>query len=148
ENQAGIAIIQYGYDGLGNVVKVTDARGAIAYNYYDRVGNLTTACADATGFKYVTENVYNGFGEGVAVTQRYNSASNLTSEQVPPTVTADSVHDAVSFKYYDALGRLVKSCDALKFVTQTTYTVCGEVASVTRYYNAANNTPSITVQPT
>ena len=53
-----------------------------------------------------------------------------------------------SFNYYDRLGRAVATRDAENYVTETAYNVFGEVTSVTRRYNRANNPASAAALPT
>lgn len=138
----------YGYDTSDRVIKVTDARGIITYNYYDNANNLIRKCDDATGLKYVTARTYNAFGEVTSETRYYNSASSAPLPETGqlPTPTTHT-RDAVTFTYYDVLGRVRKTCDALKYVTETTYTPFGQVATVKRYYNASTNTPGVTAEP-
>lgn len=54
----------------------------------------------------------------------------------------------VTYSYYDELGRVVKVRDAEDYVTETSYTRFGEIASVTRRYNRTVSAVSTTTPPT
>jgi len=118
----------YTYDGLGNVLTITDPDGNVTAQTFDKDGNLLTRTeASGTSLAATTSYAYNAFGEVVQTTDPNGN---------------------VSYNYYNNLGQLTTSCDALKYVTATSYTAFGEVQSVTRYYNAATNSPSVTTPPT
>lgn len=122
---AEVAITRMAYDGLGNVLTVTDPNGNITTQTYDRLGQLLTR-TDALGG--IVRWQYNSFGEVTKLIDERNNAS---------------------FNYYDNLGRLTISYDAEQYGTLNSYTAFGELASVTRWYNRADNAGSVseTVQP-
>lgn len=113
----------YSYDGLGNVVSTTDARGNTTTFTYDRDGRKLTS-TDALGG--VTRFQYDAFGSVVKTTDPRGNAT---------------------YAYYDTLGRAVTTRDAEDYVTETSYTTFGEVASTTRRANRATNAASVTSVP-
>ena len=53
-----------------------------------------------------------------------------------------------TYTYHDRLGRAVVERDAESYLTETSYTVFGDVASVTRRYNKVTVTPDTMTLPT
>jgi YD repeat-containing protein len=123
---AEVAITRFTYDGFGNVLTVTDPAAAVTTRTYDRLGQVLSEINPLSG---AVAYQYNAFGEAVKATDERGN---------------------VSFSYYDTLGRVTLSYDAGQYGTQSSYTVFGELASVKRWYNKANNAGSVTVttQPT
>jgi YD repeat-containing protein len=122
------ATSSFGYDALGNLLTVTDARSFTTSRTYDALGHALTVTApiDASTSAVVTH-AYNRFGDLVQTTDaRGNSTYN----------------------YYDRLGRGIAIRDAEDYVTETGYNVFGDVSSVTRRYNKANNSASAALIPT
>jgi YD repeat-containing protein len=134
-------VVAYTYDGLGDVVKIVDTLGNSTYNYYDRLGRLTTSRDPEN---YVTEKAYNAFGEVASVTRRANQATNTADVTTLPVYIA-SAKDAIAYNYYDNLGRVTLTYDAEHYGTKSHYTSFGEFDTVTRYYTIANNVSSVSV---
>ncbi|WP_231625058.1 LysM peptidoglycan-binding domain-containing protein, partial [Novosphingobium sp. AAP93] len=123
---AEAATTSYTYDGLGNVISVTDPRGNTTYSYYDVMGrlNLTRDAED-----YVTKTSYTNFSEVASVTRYVTRTTSAVT--VAPTVTPVSGQDAATTFAYDKLGRLIKTTDAEgKFESQT-YNAFGEIDTKT-----------------
>jgi YD repeat-containing protein len=121
---ADASTTHYTYDGFGNVLTRTSAYGASEASTmafaYDQLGQLVTqVAANGTSVAATTSFAYDSFGNVIATT---DSRGN------------------VSYSTYDKLNRLIWKVDAERYVTQTTYTIGNEVASVTRY--AARSTAS------
>lgn len=138
-------VTTWAYDGLGDVVSVTDANNNISYSYYDHLGQVI-ATRDAED--YVTQLSYNAFGEVSSSTRRANKATNTAGVANFPVYTADAAKDATTYTYYDALGRVIRTRDSENYITETNYTVFGEVGSVTRRYARTTDAVSTTVLPT
>lgn len=121
------AELQYGYDSLGRVQTTTDARGTVTTNAYDAIDQLSgqTVAMAGTGADIATGYTYDSFG-GVVKT-------------VDPRGNE-------SFSYYDKLGRVWLQYDGIA-VTETDYSVFGEVYQVTRRFGTITNTPSVTLLP-
>ena len=136
--------VQYGYDAFGNVVTVTDPLGFVTYNYYDKLGR-TVMSRDAED--HITGTAYNAFGDAVTVQRRHNKTTSAVSTTVKPTVTGDAANDAKTTRYFDKLGREIVTRDAEGFVTETAYTVFGDISSVTRRYDRASNAADPNVLP-
>ncbi|HWA90293.1 MAG TPA: tandem-95 repeat protein [Rhizomicrobium sp.] len=113
----------YTYDGLGRVLTATDPDGHVTTYTYDATGHVLTA-RDALGG--VTTNTYDAFG-------------NLAKQADPLGNT--------SYFFYDLLGRLTLTVDPMGFATGRTYTIGGEVATVTRYFSPITGTITIGTPP-
>ncbi|HYD38375.1 MAG TPA: hypothetical protein VEA60_12220, partial [Allosphingosinicella sp.] len=115
--------IRYTYDGHGNAVSVTDARGQVTTRAYDRMGRVLTE-SDALGG--IVRYEYDAFGDAVKVTDARGNSS---------------------YSYYDRLGRITAHRDAEDYVTQTSYNAFGEMIAVTRRYNRASNAAGTAAPP-
>jgi YD repeat-containing protein len=138
-------VTTWAYDGLGDVVSVMDANGNFSYSYYDHLGQ---AIATRDAEDYVTQLSYNAFGEVSSSTRRANKATNTAGVANFPVYTADAAKDATTYTYYDTLGRVIRTRDAENYITETNYTVFGEVGSVTRRYARTTDAVSTTILPT
>lgn len=116
------ATTSYAYDAFGNVITITDS-AATTTRTYDQLGQLLSESRGGASDSHE----YSAFGEVVKTTDRNGNAS---------------------YRYYDQLGRVTVARDAESYLTETSYTLFGEVASVTRRYNATTATPSTTLVPT
>ncbi|MFZ2029934.1 MAG: LysM peptidoglycan-binding domain-containing protein [Vitreimonas sp.] len=101
----------YAYDGLGNVVSITDPNGAVTNFAYDKLGRILTR-TDALGG--VTTYQYDAFGNVIKTIDPRSNASTIA---------------------YDKANRIIEMVDAEGYHTRTTYTAFGEVASVVRFAN-------------
>jgi RHS repeat-associated protein len=93
----------YDYDGAGNLLHQTDAKGVLTTYGYDVVNNLTSIAAPglaAIGFTYDSLNRRTQMTDGTGTTTfGYDLASQLT------TVDGPLANDTISLSY-DALGRM------------------------------------------
>lgn len=117
-------VTQYAFDGMGNRTSMTDANGKVTTYTYDKLGQMLSMADAAAG---VTSYQYDAFGQVVKATDARNNAS---------------------YNYYDNLGRLTLNRDAESYLTETSYTIFGDVASVTRRYTKTATAVSVTVVPT
>ena len=117
------AVTTFSYDGLGNLVTVTDPRSNSVTRTYDRLGRVLKETSTLAETNYE----YDAFGDAVKLTDARGNAT---------------------LNHYDRLGRLTISLDAESHGTTTTYNAFGEVQSVKRHYLKASNTPSVTTPPT
>lgn len=112
------------YDGIGNLLVVTDPNGNTVTATYDRAGRRLT---ETDGAGLVTSYAYNAFDQVVAVTDPRGK---------------------VDYHYYDLTGRLTTTRDAIGQVTATTYNAFGDVTRSLRYANKASNSASASTRPT
>ncbi|WP_289024778.1 LysM peptidoglycan-binding domain-containing protein [uncultured Sphingomonas sp.] len=117
------AITTYTYNGLGDLIAVSDPNAHTTSFEYDHAGRVIRQ-ANAYGSPTVFE--YNAFGE---VTRTINARGFST------------------YSYYDQAGRIVATRDAEDHVTETRYTVFGEVAWIKQAYNKATNTAGVANWP-
>jgi YD repeat-containing protein len=117
------ATTSYTYDGLGNLIRITDARNVVTNRSYDRAGQLI---AETDAYDKITGYQYNAFGDVVRVTDRRGNST---------------------YRYYDGLGRASVVRDAENQVTETGYTAFGEVAWIKRAYNRATNAAGAAIRP-
>jgi YD repeat-containing protein len=97
------------YDALGDLVKVTDARGGTAFSYYNALGQLTLQVDQEL---YATATSYTIFGQTASVT-RYAARTTSPAPTVttPPTIVTGALDATTSFTY-DKAGRLTRVTDA------------------------------------
>ena len=110
-NTAEASTTTYAYDGLGNRVQMWDPNGNLTSYSYDKLGQLkveTNALGGTTSYEY------NAFGEAWKVTNPGNG---------------------VTYRWYDRLGRVTHVRDAGDYLTETQFTVFGEIATLTRRFN-------------
>jgi YD repeat-containing protein len=105
------AVESYTYDGLGNLLTVTDANSGVTTFAYDKAGRVVSQTNPLSG---VTQTAYDTLGRAVMTTDP---------------------RGASSYSFYDQVGRIVAVVDSEGYVTRTTYNAFGEVASVTRHAN-------------
>ena len=152
---AGAATTEYKYDSAGRLEEIVDPIGGRTFMTLDQAGRiLTSTAAYGTADASTTTWIYDAVGQILSTrVQVDGNAGNdlVTTNQYDALGNVVKVNDARgfdSFFYYDALGRTTLQADAEKYVTKTTYTAFGEVESILRYENRANNTPSVAVLPT
>ena len=114
------------YNRFGEAIRTTDARLNSTYNYYDRLGRLVTQ-RDAED--YLTETVYNVFGERTDVTRRYLKTQSPVSTTTVPTSAAHA-GDATTRFQYDRLGRLTRTTDAEDKIEQYFLNAFGDRVTV------------------
>ncbi len=106
------ALVQHAYDGLGNRSSTTDARGTVTTFTYDETGQMVSMTqASGTASARTTSYQYNAFGDVVQTTDP---------------------RGGVTVSVYNRLGQLTRTTDALGLHTDYTYTVFGEMATVSR----------------
>jgi YD repeat-containing protein len=112
-----VVVTRFVYDGLGNVITVTDPEQNQTNRTYDKVGRLKT---ETNALGHITRYDYSAFGDVTCVTDaRGNTTTN----------------------YYDKLGRVYLTRDAEAYVTETLYSRFGDVERVIRYYNRTTLNP-------
>ncbi|MBI1889492.1 MAG: LysM peptidoglycan-binding domain-containing protein, partial [Burkholderiales bacterium] len=134
----------YQYDALGRLRMVTDASGVTRHSLYDEAGRKV---ADIDGDRSLTEYVYNANSQVIRVIQYATPVStaalvdgsgNPASVSLAAIRPATSGDDRSSWSLYAAANRLVKTVDALGYVTETQYDGASRVTAVIRYANAVN----------
>ncbi|MFA5711917.1 Ig-like domain-containing protein, partial [Mycolicibacterium sp.] len=106
----------YTYDGLGRLESITDGLGYTTTRSYDAAGRMTSEVKPR-----------NDAAPTATTTYTYDAFGNVTAITDPRGYTG--------YFYYDKLNRQVMQVDPEGYVTSTTYTIGGEVQSVTRRYN-------------
>jgi YD repeat-containing protein len=144
ETDAENGVVRFEYNAFSEVVRATDARNNSTYHYYDRLGRLTVV-RDAENF--VTEMTYSVFDDLTSSTRRANRTTSAVSVLTAPTAAA-SAQDAITRFHYDRLGRLLVTRDAENYLTETAYSVFGEVTSVTRRANRTTSPVDPATPPT
>ncbi|WP_426000361.1 Ig-like domain-containing protein [Caulobacter sp. DWR1-3-2b1] len=106
----------YTHDGVGRVKTIKDGRNTLVENTYNGAGRLILEHRPLSAGQYAdTQYKYDAFGK---VAQIIDPRGNS------------------GFFYYDALNRQELQVDPEGYATATSYTLGGEVASVTRYATA------------
>lgn len=113
----------YAYDGNGNVVKVTNARGDFSENGYDSLGFLNWS-KDFRGSKTWYE--YNANGNLIKVTNPVNAQTRFGYDAVGRRTTATSPGGHVTTTVYDADDRIVNVTDPLGNFTRSEYNGRGD----------------------
>ncbi len=107
----------YSYDGQGRVLVVTNPRGFTTTLTYDGEGRVLTQTVQLNSTQSaVTTNSYDAFGNLVRVIDARGNAG---------------------YFYYNRLDQLTRQVDPENYVTDTTYSLGGEVLTVKRFYNRA-----------
>ncbi|WP_140637450.1 RHS repeat protein, partial [Methylibium rhizosphaerae] len=137
---------RYFYDAANRLVMTQDPTGARQWMLYDAVGRKVVD-VDADGS--LTQYFYNRNGQlssTIAYASQVNTAVLVDGEGRPTTPDLSLIVPAVatgaqrSWQAYDAAGRLVKSVDALGYVTELTYDGASRVVAQRRYAKAIDTT--------
>ncbi|MFT3727124.1 MAG: LysM peptidoglycan-binding domain-containing protein [Terricaulis sp.] len=93
----------YQYDAMGNVVKTTDANGAITWAYFDKAGNKTT---QIDALNYRTDWSYDTNSNVLTETRYANAGTTPSGVTSPPALpTLDNANDRITIFTYDKMGR-------------------------------------------
>ncbi|WP_428566577.1 hypothetical protein [Ramlibacter sp.] len=121
----------FAYDAFGNLIRQTDATGALTRTWYDKA-NRTTAVASAQtavlgngSFTPLTEFRRDNFGNVVQQVAHASSAVNLGDAGYTVAASADDRIDAAR---YDSWGRAVDAVDALGNHQLFSYDSAGRLA--------------------
>lgn len=111
-SQSEVSTTSWEYDALGQVTRVIDGGGRKTWNTYDAAGRKTTVAVQLTSTVNAT------------TTNTYDNLGNLKSVTDP--------RGSVGYFYYDKLGRVTLQVDPEDYATETTYSLEGQAATVTR----------------
>ncbi len=95
-----------GYDAEGNVVRTTDALGAVTSSSYDPLGRQISTTNPVSGTSITT----------------YNATEQVSAQDAQGHVTSES---------YDAAGRLIQATDALTGTVHYGYDAAGNIVAIT-----------------
>ncbi|WP_197046841.1 deaminase domain-containing protein [Paucibacter sp. KBW04] len=148
---------QYEFDGMGQQVRITDARQIVTKLDYDLNGQLKSRTVDEGGLNLVTRYSYDGLGRTLGVTDpnqvltkyTYDTRGRLLQEQVDPSglnikrsytydlkgnrLTATDPNLQTTRYVYDELDRQSFAIDAMGNIQRTEYDKAGRVSKITRY---------------
>jgi RHS repeat-associated protein len=122
---------QLAVDGVGRVVRVTDANQGVSRNAFDWAGQLKEA-SDALGF--TTKATFNTRGMPATVTDAAAGLSTLAYDAAMNLTTFTDARGKNWLTSYDDLGRPVTATDPNGNKTTTTYDNVGNVILVTDPY--------------
>ena len=129
----------YTYDAAGNVISRTDARGNTTKYEYSLTGSLT-AVEDAVGNR--AEYEYDALDNLIHICQKDREGITTDSRELSDRITdyirnplgqIETVRDALGFEEhytYDALGRIVNKTDKEGYVTSFSYTPGGQTKRI------------------
>lgn len=120
-------VIRYGYDGEGNLVSVTDARGGVRRFEYENY--LLTKLTDAEGILYL-QNIYDDQGRVVEQIDASGKHSYFDFGAEGQTTFTDNLDNQTVDKY-DDLGRVTETTDALGHTEHFAYDAQYNVTSYT-----------------
>jgi YD repeat-containing protein len=136
----------YVYDANGRLRMTVDPTGQRSYVLYDAAGRKV-ADIDASGA--LVEYRYNG-ADQIAKTIRYvtkvdlrrltDASGNPANIDIAALRPALAPLDRTSWSSYDTAGRLIKTVDALGYVTQFDYDGAGRAIAAKRYATAIDTT--------
>lgn len=124
-------VTSYEYDGVGNVLKVTNPNLNATEYVYDNRG-LVRFTIDADG--YVTENIYDANAQIIS-TKAYAERTDVTvANQANLSVWAEAQAKPITNHFvYDAIGQLRFSINAEGFVTENKYDANGNLIETIQY---------------
>jgi YD repeat-containing protein len=128
---------KYDYDLAGRLLKTTDPNGNATLYYYNRDGQLryTVRAGQVVSGAVqgeVTEFLYNAFNEVTSIIQYATrvAMSGLTGGVIAstlPGLAADATKDRKTDSVFSKRGLLIRTTDALGFVTDSEYTAFGQL---------------------
>ncbi|MBI2305748.1 MAG: RHS repeat protein, partial [Rhodocyclales bacterium] len=133
----------WAYDGVGNAIRHTDARGNRTWFAYDKA-NRRVRTIDAAG--YVTDAVWNPDGRKQSETRYVNAVALSANDDAwayaghapNPVADADALSGDHTTRYaYDQAGRLLTVTDALGNLSRNAYDALGNLIDAT----TADGTP-------
>lgn len=124
----------YGYDVLGNRTRVTDAKGASTYTYYDVLGRVAaiaepTRSAEVGGAALTPLTTFrrDALGNAIATIQHANGTSVVTETPTGFKATT-SAQDRATFVRYDSRGNKIQTTDGNGKSTYASFNAGGQVA--------------------
>lgn len=124
----------YGYDVLGNRTRVTDAKGASTYTYYDVLGRVAaiaepTRNAEVGGAALTPLTTFrrDALGNAIATIQHANGTSVVTETPTGFKATT-SAQDRATFVRYDSRGNKIQTTDGNGKSTYASFNAGGQVA--------------------
>jgi YD repeat-containing protein len=124
----------YGYDVLGNRTRVTDAKGASTYTYYDVLGRVAaiaepTRNAEVGGAALTPLTTFrrDALGNAIATIQHANGTSVVTETPTGFKATT-SAQDRATFVRYDSRGNKIQTTDGNGKSTYASFNAGGQLA--------------------
>ncbi|MCO7227584.1 calcium-binding protein, partial [Pleionea sp. CnH1-48] len=129
---------RYSYDAKGQLETVTDAKGVVTQNQYDRLGRVVATTSDygvGDGFLNLrTETQYDGLGNKVSVVEAAGTSKAVTTEYHYNDLDrlTHSVNDATGLKIsthyvYDAAGQIIETTNANNDKAYNVYDDAGQL---------------------
>ncbi|MCG2593198.1 LysM peptidoglycan-binding domain-containing protein [Ramlibacter sp. XY19] len=140
------ATTTYGYDAVGNQVRVTDAEGGATYTYYDALGRISAVASPSrnstvTGAAIIPLSSFRRDAYGnVLVKVDWAKGASQPWEGGYSVAAPDSVNDRLTLATYDKFGRSIQSQDATHLnggSVVTMYDAYGHVAK--QWRNVTDN---------
>ncbi|MET0181498.1 MAG: hypothetical protein ABW199_01285, partial [Caulobacterales bacterium] len=130
----------YEYDAMGNVVRVTDPKGAQTYSYYNAAGRKI---AEIDAGLYRTDWTYDSEGN-VLTERRYKTAQSSAPSSItasPPSAPSTHADDRVTEFTYDKMGRRLTQTrkDVVVHSTSTPGTTATQDSTIAYQYDALGN---------
>lgn len=137
------SVLRNEYNTAGNLIRKTDARGAVTDFEHDIVGNVVKQLAPAVnGQRATTEYVYDATNQlteskspsGVRTVLSYDGLGRLVAETVKkradPSNPASSTVDHTTSHAYDAIGNLVSTTTPSRRTIRFEHNAAGEVVAI------------------
>ncbi len=146
ESQAGSTIevvsdlvTHFGYDGVGNLIRIQDAAGGLTYNWYDALGRTLAVAAPRTVLDSQTNAqatpliTYrrDAFGNVLSQTEHAQGAVDGADETTAADALAKApgdVDDRTSLTLYNNQGQAIQNTDALGINRYVSYNALGKAA--------------------